>query len=71
MTRHDIRAGLYAHLRVLIYEDDNHSTRIDFDQPSSLFRQFNNHDVTTTAQSLDKKLINLIGKAELLAKQAK
>ena len=41
MTRHDIRAALYAPLRVLVYETDDHSTRVEFDQPSSLFGQFN------------------------------
>jgi uncharacterized protein (DUF302 family) len=68
MTRHDIRAGLYAPLRVLVYETDDQLTRIDFDQPSSLFGQFNNPNVTTVAQSLDKKLINLIQEAESMAK---
>ena len=71
MTRYDIRAGLYAPLRVFIYEDGNHLTRIDFDLPSSLLGQFNNPDVTKTAQSLDKKLINLIEEAESMAKQSK
>ena len=71
MTRYDIRAGLYAPLRVLVYETYDQSTRIDFDQPSSLFGQFNNPNVTTVAQSLDKKLVNLIQKAESLAKQSK
>ena len=46
MTRHDIRAALYAPLRVLVYEADDRSTRIEFDQPSSLFGQFNNPAVT-------------------------
>ncbi len=67
MTRHDIRAGLYAPLRILVYES-NESTRIDYDLPSSLFGQFNNADITTVAQSLDSKLTNLIYKTELLAK---
>lgn len=71
MTRHDIRAGLYAPLRVIIYEVDDQSTRIEFDQPSSLFGQFNNLNVTTVAQSLDKKLVNLIQKAESMAKYSK
>ena len=44
MTRHDIRAALYAPLRILVYEAGGHSTRIEFDQPSSLFGQFNNPD---------------------------
>jgi uncharacterized protein (DUF302 family) len=56
MTRHDIRAGLYAPLTVFVYEADDRSTRIEFDQPSSLFGQFNNPEVTTVARSLDAKL---------------
>src|SRR4029077_447584 len=71
MTHHDIRAALYAPLRVLIYEADDHSTRVEFDQPSSLFGQFDNPDVTTVARSLDTKLANLIKKAERLAKESR
>ena len=71
MTRHDIRAALYAPLRVLIYEADDHSTRVEFDQPSSLFGQFDNPDVTTVARSLDTKLANLFKKAERLAKESR
>lgn len=37
MTRCDIRTGLYAPLRVFVYEADDQSTRIEFDLPSSLF----------------------------------
>ena len=33
MTRHDIRAGLYAPLRILVYEAGDHSTRVEFDLP--------------------------------------
>ena len=64
MTRHDIRAGLYAPLRLLVYEADDHSTYIEFDKPSSLFGQFDNPEVTAVARSLDEKLLNLIKKAE-------
>jgi len=71
MTRRDIRAGLYAPLRVLVYEADDQSTRIEFDQPSSLFGQFNNPEVTTVARSLDTKLANLIKKAERSAKESR
>jgi len=68
MTRHDIRAGLYAPLRVFVYETDDHLTQIDYDRPSSLFGKFNNPNVTTVAQSLDKKLVNIIQEAESMAK---
>ncbi len=64
MTCHDIRAGLYAPLRMLVYEDDDHSTQVEFDMPSSLFGQFNDPEVTAVARSLDNKLLSLIKKAE-------
>lgn len=71
MTRYDIRAGLYVPLRVIIYESDDHSTRIEFDQPSSIFGQFNDPEVTATAKTFDTRLSNIIQKAELLAEQSK
>ena len=41
MTQHDIRASLYAPLRVLIYENEEGKTCVEYDKPSSLFGQFN------------------------------
>lgn len=70
MTRHDIRAGLYAPLRILVYEAEDHSTRVEYDLPSSLFGQFNDPEVTAIAQSLDKKLANVIKKADIAASVA-
>src|SRR5689334_15984429 len=34
MTQHDIRSGLYAPLRVLVYEDGQGKTRVEYDRPS-------------------------------------
>lgn len=68
MTGHDIRAGLYAPLRIFVYEAEDGSTRVDFDLPSSLFGQFDNPNVTAVARSLDMKLSNVIKKAEQAAK---
>jgi uncharacterized protein (DUF302 family) len=65
MTRHDIRAGLYAPLRLFVYEAGDQSTRIEYDQPSSLFGQFGNPEVTAVARSLDAKLASLINKVKL------
>ena len=42
MTQHDIRASLYAPLRVLIYENEEGKTCVEYDRPSSLFGQFEN-----------------------------
>src|SRR3954454_2462581 len=56
MTQHDIRAGLYAPLRVLVYEDEQGRTCLEYDKPSSLFGQFGDDRIASTAVMLDKKL---------------
>ncbi len=63
MTQHDMRAGLYAPLRVLIYEDGRGRTCLEYDKPSSLFGQFQNDRISPTAAMLDKKLEALIAAA--------
>jgi uncharacterized protein (DUF302 family) len=63
MTQHDIRAGLYAPLRVLLYENEEGKTCIEYDRPSSLFGQFGNPKVTEVATQLDRKLEQLVAKA--------
>jgi uncharacterized protein (DUF302 family) len=63
MTQHDIRAGLYAPLRVLIYEDDHGKTCVEYDRPSTLFGQFGNAKATEVAAMLDRKLEQLVAKA--------
>jgi uncharacterized protein (DUF302 family) len=63
MTQHDIRAGLYAPLRVLIYENDEGKTCVEYDKPSSLFGQFGNAKVTEVATRLDRKLEQLVARA--------
>jgi len=64
MTQHDIRAALYAPLRVLVYEAAEQSVYVEYDLPSSLFGQFGNAEVTKVAESLDLKLVNLIAKVD-------
>jgi uncharacterized protein (DUF302 family) len=63
MTQHDIRASLYAPLRVLLYENEHGKTCVEYDKPSSLFGQFGNHKVTEVAAMLDQKLQQLVAKA--------
>src|SRR5713101_8537590 len=62
MTQHDIRSSLYAPLRVLIYENDEGKTSVEYDKPSSLFGQFGNAKVTDVATMLDRKLEQLVAK---------
>jgi uncharacterized protein (DUF302 family) len=63
MTQHDIRASLYAPLRVLIYENDEGKTCVEYDKPSTLFGQFGNDRISPTAAMLDTKLEALVAKA--------
>ena len=63
MTQHDIRAGLYAPLRVLVYEDEGGKTCVEYDRPSSLFGQFGSAGVTEVATMLDRKLEQLVAEA--------
>ena len=63
MTQHDIRASLYAPLRVLLYENEHGKTCVEYDKPSSLFGQFGNAKVTDVATMLDRKLEQLVARA--------
>jgi uncharacterized protein (DUF302 family) len=63
MTQHDVRAGLYAPLRVLIYENAEGKACVEYDRPSSLFGQFGDDRITPTAAMLDKKLEALVASA--------
>jgi uncharacterized protein (DUF302 family) len=63
MTQHDIRASLYAPLRVLVYENGERKTCVEYDRPSSLFGQFGNDRIAPTAAMLDRKLEALVAVA--------
>jgi uncharacterized protein (DUF302 family) len=69
MSQHDIRAALYAPLRVLVYAPKAGQTIVEYDQPSSLFRQFGRPDVTQVALDLDTKLERVITQAAQLARR--
>jgi uncharacterized protein (DUF302 family) len=54
---------LYAPLRVLIYENEEGKTCVEYDRPSSLFEQFGNSRIASTATMLDRKLEALVATA--------
>jgi len=56
MTQGDVRAGLYAPLRIYISEDGPNKSVIEYDLPSTLFGQFQNAEVDRVAVTLDQKL---------------
>jgi uncharacterized protein (DUF302 family) len=55
MTQHDIRAALYAPLRVLLYEDERGRTCLEYDKPSALFGQFDGDWIAPVAGLWDRK----------------
>jgi uncharacterized protein (DUF302 family) len=68
MTEHDIRAALYAPLRVLVYGQGAGRTVVEYDQPSSQLGQFGQKDVTQVARTLDDKLERVLEQAAELAR---
>ncbi len=64
MTQHDIRAALYAPLRIIVYEGVDKRSYVEYDLPSSLFGQFGNGKVLEVANGLDEKLLNVIMMAD-------
>lgn len=56
MTRHQISAGLYAPIRVLLREDSGGVVAFEYDRPVSTFGQFGDNDVDIVARQLDQDL---------------
>ena len=56
MTRHQISAGLYAPIRVLLREDRNGTVAFEYDRPASIFGQFGDDQVDAVARQLDMDL---------------
>jgi uncharacterized protein (DUF302 family) len=65
MTVQDIRAALYAPLRMIVYESEDHNVFAEYDLPSTLFGQFGNTAVLEVAIGLDLKLLKVINLADL------
>jgi uncharacterized protein (DUF302 family) len=63
MTRHRLQAGLYAPLRVMLYEDETGGSIFEYDKPSSLFGQNGDEQVTEVARHLDADLEAALRKA--------
>jgi uncharacterized protein (DUF302 family) len=59
MTRQNFGAGLYAPLRIAVYEDQD-GTTFEYDKPSTLFAQFHDAKIDEVAHSLDDRLAALV-----------
>ncbi|EHQ26115.1 DUF302 domain-containing protein [Mucilaginibacter paludis] len=64
----DIRLGLYAPLRVLVYEAEDQTAYAEYDLPSSQFSMFGDELITKSGFGLDTKLKNIITLADEWAK---
>ncbi|GII57312.1 hypothetical protein Pth03_57010 [Planotetraspora thailandica] len=53
MTRHQLSAGLYAPLRVLLRESREGEVAFEYDRPSDVFRQLGDLNVDAVAKDLD------------------
>jgi hypothetical protein len=56
MTRHHLGAGLYAPLRVILYEDKTGQAIFEYDLPSCFFGQFGDDRITSVGLELDAEL---------------
>lgn len=56
MTRHNISAGIYAPIRVLLRENENGEVAFEYDSPASVFGQFQDSNVSAVAKDLDAML---------------
>jgi uncharacterized protein (DUF302 family) len=63
MTRHRLPAGLYAPLRVFLYEDETGGSIFEYDRPSSLFGQFGDERVAEVGRYLDAALESVLRNA--------
>jgi len=63
MTRHQLSAGLYAPIRVLLSENSDGRVAFEYDRPASVFGQFGSDKVDEVALQLDRDLRALLEKA--------
>lgn len=65
MNKHNIAAGLYAPVRVVLYEGADGTAVFEYDRPSSMFGLLANASIDTVAAQLDvalKELLMDVGK---------
>jgi uncharacterized protein (DUF302 family) len=62
MLRHDVSAGLFAPVELLVLEEDDGRSSITYVKPSSLMVVEPNPPLLASAQELDRKLAALVAK---------
>uniref|UniRef100_E1T9P3 DUF302 domain-containing protein n=1 Tax=Burkholderia sp. (strain CCGE1003) TaxID=640512 RepID=E1T9P3_BURSG len=59
MTSQNMGAGLYAPLRIMVYENSQGGTTIEYDKPSTLLSQYHSAAIDVQGRSLDERLAKL------------
>ncbi|SAL22630.1 hypothetical protein AWB68_00918 [Caballeronia choica] len=59
MTNVNMAAGLYAPLRIIVYENAQGGTTIEYDKPSTQLSQFRSAQIDAQGRSLDDRLAKL------------
>jgi uncharacterized protein (DUF302 family) len=60
VTQHELAVGLYAPLRIILYENKAGTATFEYDQPPTLFGQYGNESVTAVAKYLDQKIYDAL-----------
>jgi uncharacterized protein (DUF302 family) len=60
ITKHNLAAGLYAPIRVVLYGADDGTAVIEYDRPSSTFALFGDTAIDVVAKQLDMTLKNML-----------
>jgi uncharacterized protein (DUF302 family) len=63
MTQREPAAGLYAPLRIMLYENAAGTATLEYDRPSTLFGQYGDERVTAIARDLDLRIHDLLVQA--------
>ncbi|MDB5860836.1 MAG: hypothetical protein JWQ76_4525 [Ramlibacter sp.] len=60
MTQHRLAAGLYAPIRVLLYEAEGSTAVFEYDRPSTAFALFGDDRIDAVAKRLDAQLQSVL-----------
>ncbi|WP_295993930.1 DUF302 domain-containing protein [Rugamonas sp.] len=64
MTSVNYASGLYAPLRIVLYENAQGGSSIEYDQPSTQLSQFHSPQIDAVGRTLDERLAKLVAAVE-------
>jgi hypothetical protein len=64
ITAKHAAAGLYFPITLLVYEKSDGKVIVEYDRPSSIFKQFDNEEILSDSLTLENNLVKLISTAD-------